>query len=305
MNRRFRMALGAAVVLLFLSSARPAAGAPTGRAECRSAPSRILGHAVPYCVLLPPGYEADKTRRYPVLYFLHGLGGNSQMFLFSGGLNLVEDMWEPGRLGQFLIVTPNGDTSFYINSRNGRDRYEDFFLREFLPFIERHYRTRRGRRYRGIGGISMGGYGALHLAFRHPELFGSVSASSAALLARVPRVSVTRGRVPPILRILGGVFGSPIDPAFWKRNDPLHLARTANLRGLEIEFDCGEQDDYGFERGAEALHQILLARHVPHQFALYPGGHDWQYFTTRLPAALEFHSHAFGLDRPKKRDPNP
>jgi S-formylglutathione hydrolase FrmB len=304
MNSRIRMALGAVLVLLCLAGAPPAAAAPTGRAECRSAPSRILGHAVPYCVLLPPGYDVDKTRRYPVLYFLHGLGGNAQMFLFSGGLNLVEDFWERGRLGRFLIVTPNGDTSFYINSRNGRDRYEDFFLREFLPFIQRHYRTRRGRRYRGIAGISMGGYGALHLAFRHPRLFGSVSASSPALLVRLPRVKVAGGRVPPILRILGGVFGSPIDPAFWKRNDPLHLARTANLRGLKIEFDCGERDDYGFQRGAEALHRILLARHVPHRFVLYPGGHDWQYFAARLPAALEFHSLAFGLPRSKKSKPS-
>lgn len=304
MNRRRvgRAAPMAAVLaIMCLAAVVPGAATPAGRAECRSAPSRILGHAVPYCVVLPPGYDQERTRRYPVLYFLHGLGGNAQLFLSSGALDLIEDMWERGRLAPYLIVTPNGDTSFYINSHDRHDRYEDFFLGEFMPFIERHYRTLPGRRNRGIGGMSMGGYGSLHLAFAHPTLFGSVTASSPALLADVPRVRIAGGQEPMILRVLGGVFGSPFDPAFWDRNDPLHLARTANLRGLSIEFDCGEQDDYGFENGAEALHKILEERHIRHQFGLDPGGHDWEYFAAHLPAALEFHSHAFGLQTAREK----
>jgi S-formylglutathione hydrolase FrmB len=273
----------------------PAARAASGRAECRAAPSRILGHPVPYCVLLPPSYDAEKTRRFPVLYFLHGLGGNSQMLIQSGAMEEIDDSWSSGRLGQFLIVTPDADTSFYINSIDGRDRYEDFFLREFMPFIESHYRTLPGRRHRGIGGISMGGYGALHLAFSHPRLFVSVTASSAALIPNLPQVTAAGERAMPMLQVLGRVFGSPLNLAFWDRNDPLHLARTANLSGLKIEFDCGEQDNYGFENGAVALDKILAARHIPHDFHLYPGRHDWQYFAARLPAALAFHSRAFGL----------
>ena len=271
------------------------ARAATGRAECRAVPSRILGHPVPYCILLPPAYDAQKTRRFPVLYFLHGLGGNAQMLIETGAMDDIDDAWASGRLGQFLIVTPSAGTSFYINSHNGRDRYEDFFLREFMPFIERHYRVLPGRRNRGIGGMSMGGYGALHLAFAHPQLFGSVTASSAALIAHLPRVNSTAIAELPFLRVLGGVFGSPFDRAFWDRNDPLHLARTANLAGMKIEFDCGEQDDYGFEAGAVALNKILTARHIPHVFHLFPGHHDWQYFAARIPAALRFQSRAFGL----------
>ncbi len=287
-------------IFLFVAAAPVAraqapASKPQGRAECRAAPSRILGRAVPYCILLPPGYDAQPSRRFPVLYFLHGLGGNAQLLIESGVMSEIDRMWQSGKLGQFLIVTPSADTSFYINSQDGRDRYEDFFLREFLPFIERHYRTLPGRRYRGIGGMSMGGYGALHLAFRYPRLFGAVTASSAALIVHLPRVSVAEERTLPMLRVLGGVFGSPIVPAFWNRNDPLHLARTADLGGVKIEFDCGEQDDYGFERGAVALDKILTARRIPHVFHLFPGGHDWEYFASHLPAALEFQSRAFGL----------
>ena len=148
----------------------PAAQA-TGRAECVSLPSKILERAVPYCVLLPPSYDAEKTRRYPILYLLHGLGDNEEFLVHSGGMNLVEDLWEQHQLGEMLIVTPAGGVSFYINSHDGKRRYEDFFLREFMPGVEKRYRALAGRGSRGIGGISMGGYGALHIAFQHPAAF--------------------------------------------------------------------------------------------------------------------------------------
>jgi len=269
--------------------------AATASAECLAVQSRILHRSVGYCAILPPGYHADKTQRYPVLYLLHGLGENQQMFIRSGVLNLVQDLWDTGRMGKFLIVTPDAGSSFYINSRDGRERYEDFFIREFMPFIGRRYRERAGRGNLGIAGISMGGYGALHIAFRYPRLFGSVSAESGALIERIPSVTLA-GPQPQALRLmLGGAFGSPPDPAFWEQNSPLTLARTARLAGMKIYFDCGAQDDYGFDRGARALDRILTARKIPHEFHLYPGGHNWGYFGAHLPGLLEFESHAFGL----------
>jgi len=292
MNRLKRAGVAALVFSCF-AFARPAHA--TGRAECLSLRSQILGHAVAYCVLLPPGYDGENTRRYPVLYFLHGLGDNEQMFLHSGGWNLTEDLWEQHQLGEFLIVTPAGDSNFYINSRDGRRRYEDFFLQEFLPFIENRYRTRAGHAFRGIAGISMGGYGALRLAFRHPELFGSVSAHSAALIEKLPAVALADSGQTASLRILGDVFGSPPDRAFWDRNNPLMLARTAHLAGLKIYFDCGSEDNFGFHAGAKALNNLLASRRIPHEFHLYPGGHNWPYFAEHLPASLQFHSRAFGL----------
>lgn len=288
--------LAASAVLLLLFCAFPArpVRAGTGRVECQSLKSKIFSGSVPYCILLPPSYDEQKSRRYPVLYFLHGLGDNEQMFVNSGGWNLIEDLWEQHKLGEFLIVTPAAGASFYIDSRDGKQRYEDFFLREFLPAIEARYRTEASRTKRGIAGFSMGGYGALRFAFLHPELFGSVSVQSAALMEKLPNISLAESVQGSRLKIFD-VFGVPPDPNFFDRNNPLMLARTAKLSGLKIYFDCGSEDDYGFYKGAEALDKILSSRHIAHEFHLYPGRHDWSYFAEHLPASLQFEAHAFGL----------
>lgn len=285
-----------AAVLLLLSLFLVATGlaqGDRGRLECNSIPSKILGRAIPYCILLPPAYDADTSRRFPVLYFFHGLGDDEQLFVHSGGWNLVEDLWEKNQLKPFLIATPRAGASFYINSHDGKNRYEDFLLQEFLPLIERRYRVHPGRAYCALSGVSMGGYGALHLAFRHPQLFAAVSAHSAALIEKLPAFLAGVSSASPRARILGNVFGSPPDPGFWEGHSPLTIARTAHLAGLKVYFDCGDQDDFGFDAGNLQLDKILAARHIPHEFHLYPGHHDWSYFAAHLPASLEFHSHLY------------
>jgi S-formylglutathione hydrolase FrmB len=266
--------------------------AATGRVECNSVPSKILARSVAYCVVLPPSFDTDKTRRFPILYFLHGLGDNEQFFVHSGAWNMVEDLRERGELKDFLIATPDGGAGFYINSRDGKNRYEDFVLQEFFPFIEKRYGVAPGRANRAISGVSMGGYGALHLAFRHPQLFSSVSAHSAALIDKLPNfLGGVQGS--PRSRVLGGTFGSPPDPVFWDQNSPIAIARTANLAGLKIYFDCGDRDDYGFETGAAALDKVLTSRHIAHEFHLYPGRHDYTYFAAHIPESMKFHSQLF------------
>lgn len=285
---RLRLALLCAAFVLMASSL----AAATGRVECNSLPSKILSRPVRYCIVLPPSFDADKSRQFSVLYFLHGLGDSEQSFIHTGAWNLTEELREKGAIKEFLIATPDGDASFYIDSKDGKMRYEDFLMQEFFPFIEKRYRVAPGRGHRAIAGISMGGYGALHLAFRHPQLFSSVGAHSAALIEKLP---VFLGPTPnsPRSRILGEVFGSPPDAAFWDRNSPLTLARSADLTGLKIYFDCGDQDDYGFDAGAAVLDKILSSRHIPHEYHLYSGRHDAAYFGEHLPASLEFASRAF------------
>jgi S-formylglutathione hydrolase FrmB len=283
-----RLAFLCAVLFAFANLAFAA----TGRVECNKVPSKILSRPVPYCIVLPPSFDADKSRQFSILYFLHGLGDNEQFFVHSGMWNLTEDMWEKNSLKEFLIATPDAGASFYIDSKDGKQRYEDFLLQEFFPFLEKRYRVLPGRAHRAIAGVSMGGYGALHLAFRHPQLFVSVSAHSAALIEKLPAFI---GAAPnsPRARVLGEVFGSPADSAFWDRNSPITLARTANLSGLKIYFDCGDQDDYGFEAGATALDKVLSGRHIPHEFHIYPGHHDAAYFAEHLPTSVLFASHNF------------
>ena len=110
------------------------------RIECDALNSRILKYAVHYCVYLPASYDAGVTknppRHYPVLYFLHGLGDNEKTLFNSGGWTLLDDLRQQHKLGDFLIVAPEGRRSFYINSADGSVRYSDFFLQEFIPLIE-------------------------------------------------------------------------------------------------------------------------------------------------------------------------
>jgi S-formylglutathione hydrolase FrmB len=269
--------------------------AALGRGECRSMASKILGHPVQYCVILPPSYESSKEN-YPVLYFLHGLGSNSEILINSGGMDLINDLWSQKQIGEFLIVTPDAGRSFYINSRDGKVRYEDFFIHEFIPYIEKQYRVRADREHRGVGGVSMGGYGAFRFAFRYPQLFGSMSAHSAALLATLPTVNRSDYQGAILNRILGSAFGSPPDAAYWKQNNPFTIVGNgARSAGLKIYFDCGTEDDYGFDAGAKSFHELLDSRHITNEFHLYPGGHDWNYVAEHFPASLEFHSRAFGL----------
>ncbi|HTR46582.1 MAG TPA: alpha/beta hydrolase family protein [Verrucomicrobiae bacterium] len=288
---------GAAAALLLAAASFAPSAAAAGRAECRSLPSTILQRKVSYCVLLPPSYDASKAQRYPVLYFLHGLGENEQVLVNSGGWNLIQDLWDQKRVGEFLIVTPNAGRSFYINSRDGRVRYEDFFVREFLPFVESHYRIRADRAHRGISGVSMGGYGSLRFGLRYPQTFGSVSAHSAALVAKLPRGQLDGQAEQALDWALGGAFGAPFDPAYWERNSPFTLVRKGpRPAAMRLYFDCGTEDEFGFNAGAQAFHDLLASRGIPHEFHLYPGGHDEAYVAQHLPASLAFHSRAFGFN---------
>jgi S-formylglutathione hydrolase FrmB len=242
--------------------------------------------------MLPPSFDQDKTRRYPVVYYLHGLGDNEQSLINAGGWNIYDDLLSQKKVGEFLIVTPYGFQSFYINSRDGKFQYEDFFLREFIPAIEKKYRVKPGRLSHGIMGVSMGGFGALHYAFKYPQRFRSVSAHMAALIDALPQ---NIGDTPEG-KMMGSIFGRPVDAAYYQANNPLALARKAqlvSLGGMKIYFDVGDHDHYGFDVGNQALDTILKQRKVAHEFHVYPGGHDMAFVLEHFGASLEWHSKAF------------
>jgi S-formylglutathione hydrolase FrmB len=272
------------------------------RIDCNALNSKILKAPVHYCVYLPASYDAGQTSNsaahYPVIYFLHGLGDNERTLFNSGGWTLLDDLRQQHKIGEFLIAAPEGGRTFYINSADGSARYSDFFLEEFIPLIESKYRIARGRNNRAISGISMGGYGALRFAFSHPEMFSAVSAQSAALITETPQELDTAARTgAPLGKLLANVFGSPIDAPHWKENDPFVLAmkNRAALRRMAIYFNCGQDDNYGFEKGAAALHHQLENEGVKHEYHLYAGDHSLSYFLAHFVEVMEFHSQAFGL----------
>ncbi len=272
------------------------------RIDCNALNSRILKHAVHYCVYLPASYDAGASKRpaqtYPVLYYLHGLGDNERSLFNSGGWTLLDDLRQQHRMGEFLIAAPEGDQTFFVNSADGAVRYSDFFLQEFIPLIESKYHVTSGRAHRAITGISMGGYGALRFAFAHPEMFSAVSAQSAALITESPQeldVAARSGGAKG--KLLATVFGSPISVRHWKDNSPFVLAERNQvaLRRLAIYFNCGQDDDYDFEKGAAALHAQLEKEAIKHEYRPYPGDHSLTYFLTHFTEVMEFHSREFGL----------
>ncbi len=285
--------LGCFFVLRALSVAQPAAqSTAVGRSitpskvECSTLKSRILSRQVPYCVMLPPGYAEDKVRRFPVVYYLHGLGDNEQSLVNLGGWPIYDRLMREKKIGEFVLVAPAGFESFYVNSRDGEFRYEDFFLHEFLPAMEKKYRIGMGRAQRGIMGISMGGYGAMHYGFKYPEMFAAVSADMPALIEHLPREFSHEWQ----RKLMGAIFGDPPDLAFYEENSPFHLARTARLAALKrmnIYFDCGAQDRYGFNEGTLAMDKLLTERGVAHEARIDPGGHDWQFALEHFAASLE------------------
>ncbi|HEY6252129.1 MAG TPA: alpha/beta hydrolase family protein [Candidatus Angelobacter sp.] len=260
-----------------------------GRVECSSIKSKFMPNPVSYCALLPPSYDSQPAKKFPVLYFLHGLGGDQSFLVTSGGWNLIEDAQEQKQIGEFVVVTPQADNSFYINSKDGRVHYDDFFVRDFIPQIEKHFRLLGNRAGRAIGGISMGGYGALRFAFKYPQMFVAVVAHMPALLEQLPQGSSQAGLTP----YLGTAFGRPMDEAYWKANTPFVFVRTANLAGMKIYFDCGDQDDFGFDAGTRALDKLLTARHIAHVEHIYPGRHSWQFVAAHLDDSLKVVSGSF------------
>lgn len=288
------------VRILFLLLVLPVSLLAQSRIDCSVMKSRILGEPVHYCVLLPSGYNITNAKRYPVLYFLHGLGQSEKTLFDTGGWTLIDDLRQQHKIGDFLLVAPEGKSTFYINSANGKLRYSDFFVREFMTYVEEKYGGRRARNARGITGVSMGGYGALRFAFAYPELFGSVSAQSAALMTESPqRLNAAFRPGAPMSSMMAAVFGRPVNVFHWRNNSPFVLARrnAAALQNEAIYFNCGDKDEYGFEKGAEILDRQLTSDHVPHEFHLYSGDHTLGFFLEHIGETLAFHSHAFAKQK--------
>ncbi|MGH9761612.1 MAG: alpha/beta hydrolase [Blastocatellia bacterium] len=284
------------------SHAAPAASCKAvgqGRLQAASDPdvqyasfhSDALGKDLNFSIQLPPSYAQDTNRRYPVLYFLHGMFGNEHEFERRGVAAAVDKMRTSGKIGDFILVSPAGDNSFYINAKGGA-RYEDAIVTDLVLYIESHYRAIGNRGGRAIQGISMGGFGALMIAFKHPDMFSSVTAHCAALFTELPKADGNDQRSMFMQRLLGKIFGDPPDEEFFQANNPIRLAQTnekaIKKSGLKIYFDVGDQDRYGFQKTNPVLDEQLTKEGIAHEFHIFPGSHGWEYMLSVADHSYDF-----------------
>lgn len=263
--------------------------------EYKSYNSKLLGRDLRYGVYLPPSYASSLGKKYPVLYFLHGLFEDETRWSTRGGTDqILNKMIAEGKIGEFIVAIPFGGTSFYTNTRDGSEKWEDAIVTEFIPLIESTYRVNATRMTRGISGTSMGGYGALKIAMKHPDMFGSASAHSAVLLSDLSAAKVSAGRLARFQALFDKIYGINTDLTYWEANNPMTLAKdTKKLNGLKLYFDCGTEDDYGFDTGARELDAMLTKEGYPHEAHLYPGRHGWDYALQHTSESMLFHWKAF------------
>jgi enterochelin esterase-like enzyme len=258
--------------------------------------SSILNKSVRYTIYLPADYDLSQ-RTYPVVYLLHGFTDDNTGWLQFGEINRYADKAiADGIIPPMIIVMPNGDSSFYINSYDGKEKYEDFFIKEFMPSIEKMYRIKAEKKYRGIAGLSMGGYGSLIYSMKYPQLFAAAAPLSAAVfddsaLVTMPDINYEMVFAPLFGRGLKGK--DRLNKSFYD-NSPLKIAETKSaddLKKVRYWIDCGD-DDF-LTKGNCLLHILLTDKKVPHEYRVRDGAHNWTYWRTGIVDALKFIGDSF------------
>lgn len=288
MNLRIRLSL---IFICLLIVGTPAFAQPASRVyDSRELPSKILGVPKKYAVYLPPGYD-QSTRKYPVLYLLHGAGDDQTGWIQFGEVQHIADRAiAAGEATPMVIIMPDasGERMGYFNSVDGKWKYEDYFFGEFLPFVEKEYAIRSEKRYRAIAGLSMGGGGSYMYALHHPELFSAacpLSAYVGPLSLDEFRKDLKRRNVP---------FSEEQLEPYMARNNALGLIESMTdqeISAVRWYIDCGD-DDFLFE-GNSLAHIALHKKKVPHEFRIRDGGHQWSYWRSALPEVLRFVSAGF------------
>lgn len=264
--------------------------------ETRTVKSSILGRDVRYTVYLPADYESS-SRTYPVVYLLHGYTDDNTGWLQFGEINRYADKAiADGIIPPMIIVMPNGDSSWYINSYDGKENYEDFFIKEFMPSIEKTYHIKAEKNYRGVAGLSMGGFGTLNYALKYPQLFAACAPLSAAVLDDdAISIMPDKNYENTFGQLYGrGLKGKDRLNKDWYKNSTLKIIETKTadeLKKVRYWIDCGD-DDF-LTKGNCLLHIALTEKKVPHEYRVRDGAHTWTYWRTGITDALKFIGDSF------------
>jgi putative tributyrin esterase len=229
-------------------------------------------------ILLPSGY-ADGARSYPVLFLLHGYGGNRDTWLRNASSLAALDL---------IVVCPESGRRWFINDHAGH-RYEDYLVRELVDRVDAHYRTTQRR---GIAGFSMGGAAAVFQALRHPDVFNAAASLAGAFGAPLrlgdPYAAFRDdpALLMPTVESHELVWGPPGSPTRHAYSPETLLDRYAP--GLGLHLQVGTDDYARVVRMNRDMRTAMERRRVPHSYAEVPGAHDWDFVNRALPSALTF-----------------
>jgi len=258
--------------------------------------SKLMGKDIKYTIYFPADYDKG-NRSYPVLYLLHGYSDDETGWTqFGQAQEIADKTINSGDAPPMIIVMPDAEVTWYINTFDNKGRYEDFFTDEFIPYIDANYRTRAKKEFRAVAGLSMGGFGTLLYASKHPELFAAASALSAAVRTDEEMMAMPDERWESRYATIYGpnLKGKDRLTDFYNRNSILKLIETTSaekLKSVRYYIDCG--DDDALITGNMVLHADLLKKGIPHEFRVRDGAHTWIYWRTALPEVLKFTGQSF------------
>lgn len=265
-----------------------------------------------YTILLPKGYadEANKDVKYPWILWLPGFGGPNDV-LTRGGAEVLDRLRGEGKIEPVALVVfrapsggggrRGGGRTTYMNGEAAGD-VEDLVTTDLVEHLQQKYRLATERKHRAVMGESAGGFGALKIALRHPDVFGTVAVHSAAILPKDPADLAGMNEQIVQRQLRGGLaaeFGNPIDKAKWAAHMPLAIVaakKPEELKGLHVYFDAGTDDNYGFCPPNEEFDQAMTANGHKHLFRkVEGGGHAWGSPSMKecLAVSLQFVGAAF------------
>lgn len=245
-----------------------------------------MGHDLKNVVILPKSYAEGNTR-YPVVYLLHGCGGN-----YASWITIKPELPQLASQYNLIIVCPDGlINSWYWNSPLNKDmQFEDYISDEVIRYTDSHYRTIADRSARAISGLSMGGHGAMWNAIRHRDVFGAAGSTSGGLDIRP---FPTNWKMQNQL----GEFAS--NKKRWDEHTVINLIPSLKDGDLAIIIDCGV-DDFFLEVNRRA-HQSLLDHNIKHDYIERPGAHNNAYWNNSIDYQLLFFHKFFAQPKESKK----
>jgi S-formylglutathione hydrolase FrmB len=240
-------------------------------------PSQSMHQAPNATVILPDSYRKGGSR-FPTLYLLHGWSGSDTDWASKSSVGELADAY-----GLIVVMPDGGYDKWYVDSPvSPGDKYETYIGEEVVAFVDQHFRTVAARDARAITGLSMGGFGALHIAVNHAATFGAAGSISGGV---DPRPFPSNWN-------LAGAFGDPVrNGAYWDDQAIINNAQRFAAGGIDLAIDCGV-DDF-FAPTNRALHQRLLELKVPHDYTERPGGHTWAYWSNAIKYQVLYFSTKF------------